>query len=181
MSGSFGSVAERAQKVGVGKVKKLLTAFSIFRYVNDKKNKVRSEARRERRWWVRPIFADHDTHGAWASLIPIIRETDPDMYYNFMRMTPDCFDRLLAFIQPYIQKFSWRKSIEPGERLAITLSSIYLASGDSQTSLSFLFRVSSQAISKIVLEVTTVIWAVLKRRVFPQLTEELWLKTAAEF
>ena len=57
----------------------------------------------------------------------------------------------------------------------------YLASGDSQTSLSYLFRVSNQAISKIILETTTVIWHVLKKEVFPKLTEELWLKTAAEF
>lgn len=48
-------------------------------------------------------------------------------------------------------------------------------------SLSFLFRVSNQAISKILLETTTVIWSVLKNKVFPKLDKDLWLKTAAEF
>ena len=48
-------------------------------------------------------------------------------------------------------------------------------------SLSYLFRVSSPAISRIVLETTVVIWNVLKRVVFPTEAEDLWLRTPAEF
>jgi len=59
---------------------------------------MRDQEKKERRWWVRPIFADHDTHGAWATLIPLMRETDEEMYFNFMRMRPETFDRLLALI-----------------------------------------------------------------------------------
>lgn len=59
----------------------------------------------------------------------------------------------------------------------------YLASGDSQVSLSYLFRVSNQAISKILLETTNVLWKVLKKdeNVFPKLSQSFWLKVAAEF
>ncbi|KAK3931751.1 Protein ALP1-like [Frankliniella fusca] len=163
---------------GLVRTKRLALCYAIL-HLYKKKNHVRNQVRRQRRWWVRPVFADHDTHGAWVSLIPTMRDTDRDLYYNFMRMTPECFDRLLALIMPFIRKYSWRKPIPPGERLAITLR--YLASGDSQTSLSFLFRVSNQAISKIVLETTSVIWSVLKKTVFPKLDRDLWLKTAAEF
>ena len=80
-----------------------------------------SSVRKNRRWWVRPIFADHDVSGAWATLIPMLRETDEDMFFNFMRMTPAAFDRLLGKVSPFLRKVSWRKAISPGERLAITL------------------------------------------------------------
>lgn len=105
---------------GLVRTKRLALCLGIL-YLYKKKNHVRNQVRRQRRWWVRPVFADHDTHGAWVSLIPTMRETDRDLYYNFMRMTPECFDKLLALITPFIQKYSWRKSIPPGERLAITL------------------------------------------------------------
>ncbi|KAK3929699.1 Protein ALP1-like [Frankliniella fusca] len=164
--------------LGVTRSKRLAGALFLLR------KKMRAvedheKLKKTRRWWVRPVFADHDTNGAWATLIPMMRDTDPDLFYDFMRITPQAFDKLLALIQPLIQKFSWRKPIALGERLAITLR--YLAPGDSQTSLSYLFRVSSQAISKIVAEVTSAIWNVLKRRVFRDLTEDLWLRSAAEF
>ncbi|KAK3916794.1 Protein ALP1-like [Frankliniella fusca] len=136
-------------------------------------------AKYSRRWWVRPLFASHDEQGAWLNLIPQMRETDPDRFYNFMRMTPDCFDRVLELVSPYIRKRSWRKFIEPGERLAITLR--HLASGDSALSLSYLFRVSDQCISNIFLETTTVLWHALKDEAFPPINEAMWLRVAAEF
>ncbi|KAK3910077.1 Protein ALP1-like [Frankliniella fusca] len=112
--------------------------------------------RRIRRWHVRPIFRDRKLYGAWFTLIPIMRQSDPEEFYRFLRMTPACFDWLLNKVQPYIQKKSNRVSVSAGERLAVTLR--YLASGDSQTSLSYLFRLSNQAISKIVTETTAAIW-----------------------
>lgn len=77
--------------------------------------------RRRRRWHVRPIFRDREIFGAWFSLIPTMRELDPEEYYRFLRMTPACFDWLLERVQPYIQKKSRRLCISPGERLAVTL------------------------------------------------------------
>ncbi|KAK3929761.1 Protein ALP1-like [Frankliniella fusca] len=108
--------------------------------------------RQPRRWHVRPIFQDREIYGAWFSLVPVMRESDPDEFFRFFRMTPDCFDWLLQQVEPFITKKSNRKSISAGERLAITLR--YLASGDSQSSLSYLLRLSNQTISKIVTETT---------------------------
>ncbi|XP_052125867.1 uncharacterized protein LOC127749901 [Frankliniella occidentalis] len=108
-----------------------------------------------------------------------MREYDQDEFYRFFRMTPDCFDWLLEKVGPFIRKRSNRKSVSAGERLAITLR--YLASGDSQSSLSYLFRVFNEAISKIVTETTAVIWYTLKPLVFDEISEDFWRQKAAEF
>ncbi|KAK3929758.1 Autoinducer-2 kinase [Frankliniella fusca] len=77
--------------------------------------------RQPRRWHVRPIFQDREIYGAWFSLVPVMRESDPDEFFRFFRMTPDCFDWLLQQVEPFITKKSNRKSISAGKRLAITL------------------------------------------------------------
>ncbi|KAK3919743.1 Putative nuclease [Frankliniella fusca] len=118
----------------------------------------------QRRWWCRPILEDHDLFGAWFSLIPSLR-LDEDKFFNFLRMTPSAFDRLLSMVSPWLKKYSRRESICPGERLAITLR--YLASGNSHVSLMYLFRVSAQCIGKIVLETSTVLYRELKGLAFP--------------
>ncbi|KAL4084072.1 hypothetical protein QTP88_029388 [Uroleucon formosanum] len=63
------------------------------------------------------------------------------------------FEHLLSKIGPIIMKedTNMRKAIPVQERLAITLR--FLASGDSFTSLSYLFKCSNQVISNIVHEV----------------------------
>ena len=62
-------------------------------------------------------------------------------------MSPERFDHLLRLIGPIISKknTSFRDAICAGERLSITLR--FLASGDSQISLSFLFRVGRKSVS----------------------------------
>lgn len=77
--------------------------------------------RAHRRWHTRPVLLDHEIHGAWFALIPVLRKTDHEGFYNFFRMTVEAFDRLLALVSPCLQKHSWRKPICPGEMLAITL------------------------------------------------------------
>ncbi|XP_034234424.1 putative nuclease HARBI1 [Thrips palmi] len=118
-------------------------------------------------------------YGAWFTLIPVLREFDKDEYFKFMRMTPEAFDWLLERVSPLIVKRSNRPAICPGQRLAVTLR--FLASGDSMASLSYLFRISDQAISDIILETTAAIWYAIKDEVFEPLTEDLWRKKSAEF
>lgn len=48
-------------------------------------------------------------------------------------------------------------------------------------SLSYLFRIANQTISKIVLETTAAIWFALKDLVFEPLTPDFWRRKAAEF
>jgi hypothetical protein len=75
------------------------------------------------------------------------------------------FEYLLTLISPIISKqdTQLRDSIPAKIRLAITLR--FLATGDSYKSLHFLFKVSSQIISKIVPEVCAAINQVLKNEV----------------
>lgn len=75
------------------------------------------------------------------------------------------FEYLLTLISPIISKQDThlRDSIPAKIRLAITLR--FLATGDSYKSLHFLFKVSSQIISKIVPEVCAAINQVLKNEV----------------
>lgn len=61
------------------------------------------------------------------------------------------------------------------------MSCRFLKSGDSQASLSYLFRIANQTISNIVLETTAAIYFALEHEVFEPLTPEFWLRKCAEF
>lgn len=72
---------------------------------------------------------------------------------------------LLCKISSLIQKedTNYRAAISPLERLLLTLR--FLATGDSYTSLMYLFRISKQAISLIVPEVCDAIISVLQDQI----------------
>ena len=63
------------------------------------------------------------------------------------------FHEILARVEPRIEKQDtfWRKALEPGLKLAITLR--YLATGNSYKSLQYGFRVAYNTISIIIIEV----------------------------
>ena len=68
-------------------------------------------------------------------------------------MEPQMFDELVDRLSPRItlQDTNWRKALEPGLKVAVTLR--YLASGDRYPSLSYSFRVSRHTIAKFILQV----------------------------
>jgi len=68
-------------------------------------------------------------------------------------MSPSQFNDLLNMVMPSITKndTNFRKAIPAQDRLAITLR--FLATGDSYHSLSYLFKISKQTISRTVPEV----------------------------
>lgn len=57
----------------------------------------------------------------------------------------------------------------------------HLKSGDSQASLSYLFRIANQTISNTVLETTAAIWFGLEHDVFEPLSPDFWLRKYSEF
>jgi hypothetical protein len=75
------------------------------------------------------------------------------LYKNFTRISPTEFEFLINLIIEKISKkdTAFRKAISVPERVALTLH--FLASADSYVSLQYLFKISKQAISCIVLEV----------------------------
>ena len=76
-------------------------------------------------------------------------------------MSPDSFQYLLNVVGPAITKkdTKFQKVVSPAERLCLTIH--YLAYGDSQKSLSFLYRIGRSTISGIINE-TCAIWGTLK-------------------
>ena len=96
-------------------------------------------------------------------------------------MSPGRFEHLLSLVGPPIKKTdtSFRKAIESAQRLALTLR--FLASGDSQQSLTFSFRVSASTVSRIINETSAVIWEKLSEYTRPLKSEIEWLRIADEF
>ena len=68
---------------------------------------------------------------------------------RFLRMSPERYDHLLSMVHPLIAKQNtrFRKAITSSERLAFTLR--FLATGESQISLTYLFRMGRNTVSKI--------------------------------
>ncbi|KAG1713950.1 hypothetical protein GQR58_002018 [Nymphon striatum] len=80
----------------------------------------------------------------------------------FHRMSPTQFDEILSLMGPIIQKQDThlRSSISAGERLSMTLR--YLASGNSQASISFEYRCGRSTVSTIIRETNKAIWDALQ-------------------
>nr|CAH7747408.1 unnamed protein product [Callosobruchus chinensis] len=84
---------------------------------------------------------------------------------NFTRMTAEDFERLIILVGPKISKMDtkFRKAIPVHDRLGITLR--FLATGDSFTSLQYLFNVSKQRISIIIEETCNALIQALKEQI----------------
>ena len=62
-----------------------------------------------------------------------------------------------------------------------TINFRYLASGESQVSLSFHFRAGVSTIRDIIKETCKVLWTVLQRQVMPMTDQQQWPKITADF
>ncbi|KAK5643275.1 hypothetical protein RI129_007120 [Pyrocoelia pectoralis] len=159
------------------KVKKLLTLYVLLKKKENKK-KVPSN----RKFWVRRIFEENNRllQGCSSNLIVEIEDNDPDKYFNFLRMSPDSFHELLEYVKARIEKRNVvRTPIPATTRLQVTLR--YLASGDSMTSISFLFRIGINSVSRIILETCSAIWDCLKDIVLRVPSEQIWKEYADTF
>ena len=97
-------------------------------------------------------------------------------------MSPERFEDLLTLVGPLIAKKPCRSrsSISEAERLMVKLR--YLATGDSQQSQSFSFRIGRSTISNVLRETCEGIWLALKGQYLktPSTTSD-WLRIATEF
>lgn len=114
----------------------------------------------KRRCWQRTIFESRSRYNG-NDLLNDLSLEHPG-FKNFIRMSPTDFESLLEVIGPQIGKdiTHLRETISPNVRLAVTLR--FLATGDSYTSLMYLFKISKQLISNIVPEVCEAIVEALK-------------------
>lgn len=117
--------------------------------------------RRKRSVWRKNWLGHRDEHGFCAKLLPELREEEPELFRNFVRMTTDQFDHLLRLVKPHIEKTdtNMRASISAEARLVLTLR--YLATGECFNSLRFLFRISQPAVSCIIPDVLDAIYKAL--------------------
>jgi hypothetical protein len=121
--------------------------------------------KKKRRWWQTQLYHSRSVSGGSSLLNDLRGQEMSGQFNNFTRMHSDDYDLLLNLIGPKIARKNtvFREAISVQERLAVTLR--FLATGDSYTSLQYLFKFSKQSISKIVPEVCEAIVEVLKHNI----------------
>ena len=138
--------------------------------------------RRKRRMWVPPWLLRRPLYGQYEKLMAELTAEDVSGFKNFMRMEPDLFHEVLARVGPRITKQDtfWRRALEPGLKLAITLR--YLGTGNSYMSLQYGFRVAFNTISILVIEVYQAIIDEYSAEVMRcPVTPEAWKEVANGF
>ncbi|XP_024885604.1 protein ALP1-like [Temnothorax curvispinosus] len=140
------------------------------------------EEQKNRRIWVRPIFTEERrlAQGDSNNLLVEMQLTDPEKYFNYLRMSSTIFNELLKIVGPLIKKqTAVRKPIPARTRLEVTIR--WLASGDSMMSLSYAYRIAQCTLSHIIPETCEAIWLSLQKKVMVDPTEENWSRIAKDF
>lgn len=110
------------------------------------------QGRSKRRWWVKPWIERRILFGQYETLMREIERECQGDFLNYLRMPPVMFYELLQRITPRIQKSErYRRPLEPGLKLAITIR--YIVTGNSYKSLQYSFRVAHNTISMFIPEV----------------------------
>ena len=137
---------------------------------------------KERSTWVHELWMARQEKGHFSNLIAEMRLHDHTMHFCYFRMLPETFDNLLRIVGPLLtkEKSHFRDPLSPGLRLAVALR--YLATGESQASLSFNFRIGRSTVCHILDEVPNKIWAALSPTAvaFPSSTDE-WVRISNDF
>lgn len=108
-----------------GRHKKIYILSILYVYYKKQKKAKLNHRRvyyKKRRFWVRDIFKNRKSQGAYYNLIEEMRLTDTEKYFNYLRMSPELFQNLVQLVGPSIQRpYNRREPIGAGERLAATL------------------------------------------------------------
>ncbi|GBP00147.1 hypothetical protein EVAR_74422_1 [Eumeta japonica] len=136
-------------------------AIYLFSTYNYFLNVYKKRKWRRRRWWMLTIHRNRTKQTMDNQLAEMLAEPSGE-FDNFVRMSNSDFEFLIQKVSPIVAKqdTDWREAIPVKIRLALTLR--YLATGDSFRSLHYLFKVSSQLISRIVPEVCLALNEALK-------------------
>ncbi|KAL1423702.1 hypothetical protein MTO96_020863 [Rhipicephalus appendiculatus] len=95
-------------------------------------------------------------------------------------MTPALFDNLLSFVLEDLKReHAVREPLEPGERLAITLS--YLASGQDIKDVALAYRVGFETARQCIHFCCQVIWKRLKGQFMKVPSQSDWVEVAQGF
>ena len=105
-----------------------------------------------------------------------------NLCFRYMHISPERFDHLLSLVSPIISKAStnYREPISAGACLAITVR--FLASDESQQSLSLSYRMGKSTVSYIIRETCDAIYSVLSpMHLQPPTSQEHWLTLSNQF
>lgn len=82
----------------------------------------RRKMKRKKRYWVHPIYTERLFKGKFYTIYSELRQYPPK-FFNYLRMSINSFDELLALVGPVItfQDTTFRKAIPAEERLTVTL------------------------------------------------------------
>lgn len=131
-------------------------AYVVIRSVLEQKKK------RDKRWWITQFYKSRQIYSGSTLLRDLKFQECSGQFQNFVRMSSTDFEEIINMIGPKISKMDtkFRTAVSVKERLAITLR--FLATGDSYTSMQYLFKVSKQLISSIIPETCKAICDSLK-------------------
>ncbi|XP_045126554.1 uncharacterized protein LOC123513458 [Portunus trituberculatus] len=126
------------------------------------------------RVWTRPWLSRRRQESVYFRLVRELSLEDPGALREWIRLDRTQFHHVLQLVTPLIEKQStnMRQPVSAGERLMLTLR--YLASGETQKSLAYQFRISRNLVCSIIPEVCQAIYQVLKTTYLrmPNTTEE---------
>ena len=162
------------------KSKKLLLRKTALAFTIIVNNSLIRNNNRTRRFGIHEINKTRKTQGAFSSLHNLLLRDD-ERFISYYRLTIEAFSLLLDLIRPHLphQPLLGGKRISVQERLAVTLR--LLASGNSQTSIAFEFRMGISTVNKIIAEVCSAIWLALQPIYLKPPTTEQWRKNADDF
>jgi len=158
-------------------MQKVMIMFYIYICYQELENK-----RNPRLMWVRDIFSEQRRRlqGASDNLIIEMQLSDNLTFFNYLRMSPSMFHKLLQLVGPRIEKQKMiRNPIAARTRLQVTLR--WLACGDSMISLSYAYRIAQCTISNIIPDTCEAIWYALKEKVLLVPSEKNWYSVADDF
>ncbi|CAJ0968057.1 unnamed protein product [Ranitomeya imitator] len=155
-------------------------AWLVSRRFGVRNHMLEEEPQMQKRLWVHPLLLLRGAYGHFSKLYNELRRY-PVKFVAFCRLSILGFDKLLHVLRPYLlrQDTCMRLSISPEERLLVT--SRFLATGHSYSSLHFEFLLGTSTISGIVRSTCDVIWDTLKSRLMPQPNTQDWLRIAQGF
>ena len=93
------------------------------------------------------LWKERESKGHYHNLVQEMRLKDHSMRFNYLRMLPSTFDDLLDLVGPLLMKgtTNFRKPLPPELRVAVALR--YLATGESQASLSYKYRIGRPTVA----------------------------------
>ncbi|CAH1959144.1 unnamed protein product [Acanthoscelides obtectus] len=163
--------------------RKLAAMLIITEIINDDRDeeiilRELAESRKE----VSAVFQKRMNLGIYNTLIKRHLRDEEEKFQSYFRLTRERFSFVLSLVEEDITSSSYNRVKEPitaAEKLALTLR--FLATGESYRSLSFGYRISHSAISKIVPKVLAALQTKLVPLFLPPPEEIRWAQKADEF